>query len=204
MKASLPILMLFLCFSCNVHQQINQEQIIKVGETGQQLESLLTPYVQELRTLTNNTAGLAIGITKGDQIIYARTFGYAQVEPAKKVNLNTPFHIASVSKPFSAFAIAKLIQENKINLNDLLIDHVPEFTMLGEGYDQITIEHILTHSSGIPRNIAPDDWLNPSFGPDALDENLEIVKNQNLDFKPGLNLVIAIPPLIFWAFLLAG
>lgn len=184
MKLFLATIFSLLLIGCNTSEPETKNTIIN-GETGHYLDSILTPYVKELRNLTDNSAGLGIGITKGKEIIYARTFGYAQIEQGKKVDLNTRFHLASVSKPFSAFAVAKLIQENKLNLDDLLIDYIPEFKMKGEGYNKITIEHILTHTSGIPRNIQIDSWLDPSFGKSALEENIEIVKSLKLDFEPG-------------------
>lgn len=176
-----------LLFGCQPKKKalVSDPSVRKQGDMGQRLDSLLTPYVRALRQATDNTAGLAIGVTKGDSIVYARTFGHAQLASKKKVDFATPFHLASVSKPFSAIAIAKLIQDGKLRLDDPLVNLIPEFQMQGEGYDEITIEHILTHTSGIPRNIAVDDWLHPSFGPKALEENLDIVKNKELDFAPG-------------------
>lgn len=182
----LNILLLMLFFiGCSNNESAIEKNIIKNGDTGQLVDSLLTPYINELRALTDNEAGLAIGIAKADEIIYARTFGYAQIEKAQKVDFDTRFHLASVSKPFSAIAIAKLIQDNKIKLDDHLVELIPELKTLGNGFDKITIENILTHTSGIPRHIAPDDWLKPSYGVGALEENIEIVKQHELDFTPG-------------------
>lgn len=154
-------------------------------ELGQHIDSMLTPYVNNLRELTDNTAGLAIGITKGNKIIYAKTFGYANIETEEKADFNTVFHIASVSKPFTAAAVVKLIQQGKLNLSDPIIKYIPEFEMKGEGYKDITIQHILNHTSGIPRHVSSNDWLNPKTGPEAMEENLENVKDFELDFEPG-------------------
>lgn len=186
LKYYLPIMLLFFSISCS-EQQVNhpKEEHIVIGKEGKKLDSLLTPYVNTLRELTHNEAGLAIGVTKGNQTIYARCFGYSNIAQEIKVDFNTNFHIASVSKPFVAFAIAKLIEQKKITVEDKIIDLLPEFIMEGVGYDQITVKHILTHHSGIPTNISPDDWTNPSFGENALDENLEIIKTHRLDFEPG-------------------
>lgn len=170
------------CLQSETKLEINP---IVSGKMGHQLDSLLTPYVDQLRVSTDNTAGLAIGVMKGNDIVYARTFGLAKIETEKKVKQSTSFHIASVSKPFTAVAIVMLIQEGKLNLDDLIVEVIPDFSMKGEGYDKITIEHILTHTSGIPRNIAKDDWLNPSYGSKALEENLDIASELELDFVPG-------------------
>ncbi|MEZ4926845.1 MAG: serine hydrolase [Saprospiraceae bacterium] len=181
MKTSLPILGIVLLIGCAGHKHISKKED---PETAR-LDSLLTPYILKLRELTDNTAGLAIGVSRGDKTVYTKTFGFVQVAQKEKVDVHTGFHLASLSKPFSAVAIARLIQDKKLKLDDPIVKHIPEFSMLGEGYDKITIEHILTHTSGIPRNLAPDDWTKPSFGPNALAENLDIAKQVKLDFEPG-------------------
>jgi len=142
------------------------------AKEGRRLDSLLTPYVIELRKHTNNTAGMAIGVTKGEDVIYAKTFGYADVEKSLEADIMTVFHIASVSKPFTAAAIVKLVEEGKLKLDDPILDYIPDFEMKGEEFRNITIRHILTHTSGIPRHISIGDWENPIYGIHALEKNL--------------------------------
>lgn len=185
MKCFFLITGILMVFSCNQpSQKLDNIKIVK-GAEGRLLDSLLTPYVKELRRLTDNKAGLTIGVTKGDDIIYAHAFGYANIARGERANLNTVFHIASLSKPFTAAAIAKLIQQDKLNLEDKIVAFIPEFKMKGVGYDAISVKHILTHTSGIPANISPDDWTKPSYGSNALDENLEAIQKHTLDFEPG-------------------
>lgn len=155
------------------------------GDLGLQLDSLLTPYVINLRKLTDNNAGLAIGVTKGENLIYAKTFGYASIEDSIEADFKTLFHIASVSKPFTASAIIKLVGQGKIKLDDYIIDYIPEFKMKSDGYELVTIKQALTHTSGIPREVTIDGWENPIIGKDALEKNLEFVKDFELDFEPG-------------------
>lgn len=162
----------------------SKNQIIE-GPEGVRLDSILTPYLLQLRNLTNNSAGLAVGVTKGDKIIYARTFGFSNIEDSIKADLNTVFHIASVSKPFTAAAIVKLLEQGKLNLDDFIVKHIPEFEMKDPRYKQITIKQILTHTSGIPRHVSVGDWENPVYGDKALEKNLEDIKPLMLDFEPG-------------------
>ena len=162
----------------------SNKQIIE-GADGERLDSLLTPYLLQLRDLTNNNAGLAVGVTKGDKIIYARTFGFANIKDSIKADFNTFFHIASVSKPFTAAAVVKLVEQGKLNLDDFIVKHIPEFEMKDSRFKQITIKQILTHTSGIPRHVSVGDWENPVYGDKALDKNLEDIKPLMLDFQPG-------------------
>lgn len=175
----------FILFCCDQVPEQKQEDFIVKYDIGTQLDSILTPYIQGLRQNTNNQAALAVGVTRGDEIVYARTFGYANIELSQKANMNTLFHIASVSKPFTAAAILKLVEQGKIQLDDRIIDHIPAFEMKGDQYQSITIRQILTHTSGIPRHISTGDWENPVFGNQALTKTLEDAKNFELDFEPG-------------------
>lgn len=178
------IVFLFGCSKGSKTETKSQTTLVKT-ELGNHIDSLLTPYVNKLRILTDNTTGLAIGITKGDDIIYAKTFGFANIETQEAASFKTRFHIASVSKPFTAAAIMKLVQQGKLKLSDSIVKHIPEFTMKSDAYKNITIQHILNHTSGIPRHVSADDWLSPKVGINALEENLENVKNFELDFEPG-------------------
>jgi CubicO group peptidase (beta-lactamase class C family) len=183
------ILFTILLTSCqlkNISTQNFQPKNKTSTALGKKVDSLLTPYVNKLRKLTDNQAGLAVGITKGNEIIYAKTFGYSNIEKGTVTDFNTVFHIASLSKPFAAFAIAKLTQQGKLELNDPIVKFIPELEMQGGNYNLITIKHILTHTSGIPANISTDDWTNPSYGEDALNENIEALKRHPLNFEPGL------------------
>jgi CubicO group peptidase (beta-lactamase class C family) len=155
------------------------------GPTGALLDSVLTPYVEELRRLTDNTAGLAIGVTHGDRIVYARAFGYANLASREEADLNTRFHIASLSKPFTAAAVARLVGDGVVNLDDPVTAYIPEFQMQGDGYATITVRQLLTHTSGIPRDLRADTWLHPVYGPDALEQNLMWAREHMLESTPG-------------------
>jgi CubicO group peptidase (beta-lactamase class C family) len=183
----LPLILILSFLSCakKSTKLNNKNTVIIAGKEGEILDSILTPYVEELRNSINNNAGLAIGVIKGNAIIYARTFGYSNIEKKQKANFNSVFHIASLSKPFTAMAITKLVQQQKLQLDDKIIDFIPELKMKGSNYQLITIRHALSHTSGIPTNISPDDWTNPSYGNTALEENLEAIQDQYLDFEPG-------------------
>jgi CubicO group peptidase (beta-lactamase class C family) len=186
-KANIYCSLVFLCFliSCQTKQQQNNATIIAEDPIGNRIDSILTPYVEGLMKHTDNNAGIAISITNKNEIIYAHSFGFENIEKEKKADFNSVFHIASVSKPFTAAGIVKLIEQGKATLDDYLIDHIPEFRMKGNGYEKIQIKHILNHTSGIPRHITKEDWENPTYGPNALESNLKHLIDFELEFQPG-------------------
>lgn len=176
---------LLIIYGCKDRSHVVHQDEIIYGEIGQRLDSLITPYIKKLRLLTDNEAGLAIGVTKGNRIVYLKTFGYADIEKKEQVNLNTKFHIASLSKPFVAFATLKLVEEGKIELDDHIDKYLPELNDADNRFGEVTIRQILTHSSGIPRHISVEDWQNPVVDKNALERNLTQLLDFELDFEPG-------------------
>lgn len=94
-----------------------------------------------------NEPGAAVLILKGDKILYDKGFGLADLETGAKIDGNTFFNIASVSKQFTATAMLKLAEEGKISLDDNVKKYFPEFK--GDFFEQVTIRHLLSHTSGI-------------------------------------------------------
>lgn len=155
------------------------------GSIGVKLDSLLTPYVKELRNKTDNKAGLAIAVTKGKDIVFAKSFGYADINTKSKVDLNTQFLTASLTKPFTTFAALKLVEKGKLQISDPIIKYLPELKNKNKQFGAITIQHLMTHTSGIPKHVNTDDWHKPVIHDKALEQNLKELLNFELLFNPG-------------------
>lgn len=85
-------------------------------------------------------------IAEKGQIIYNRSFGLANETTKEKLNENSVFGLASVSKQFTAMAIVILKEQGKLNYDDKITKYLPELT----AFDNITIRYMLNHTSGIP------------------------------------------------------
>lgn len=83
-------------------------------------------------------------VAEGGEIIYNKHYGYAKLDSSKRINSESVFEIASLTKQFSALLIMILKEEGKLNYDDMVSEHVPNFP-----YDDITVRHILTHTSGL-------------------------------------------------------
>jgi D-alanyl-D-alanine carboxypeptidase len=94
-----------------------------------------------------NVPGLAIGICKDGKLITERYYGYSNLETQRKVNPNTVFRIASMSKQFTASAAMLLIEEGKLSLETKIRTI---FNEAPKDWEPITIHHLLTHTSGMP------------------------------------------------------
>jgi CubicO group peptidase (beta-lactamase class C family) len=121
----------------------------------------------------------AILIDVGGTIVFERTYGYANYEQRHSLTPRTRFKIASLSKPMTDAALAALLVEGRIRLDDPLSRWLPQFP----NSDRITIELITQHRSGIPHtNDQP--W---GDGPERLelDEILARLAAIAPDFEPG-------------------
>ena len=93
------------------------------------------------------------------------------------------FKIGSIHKLYIATAVAKLVNNGSLSLDDTLADHMPELVGRIEYADQITLKMMVQHRSGIP-NFTDDadfDWFTPQT--DA-SKNLELVLDEPADFRP--------------------
>ena len=84
-------------------------------------------------------------VAKSGEILYQKAFGYRNYNTKEPLDNNSVFDLASVSKQFTAMAILLLKEKGKLQLTDSLRKFFPELP-----YHNITIQHLLTHTSGIP------------------------------------------------------
>lgn len=95
--------------------------------------------------------GVAVAISKNDEIVFAKGFGKINIDHLDEVTPNTIFGTASISKSFTALAVMKLVEEEKVSLNDSVKKHLPEFKLNGyENIEAIKIHHLLSHTTGVP------------------------------------------------------
>ena len=83
---------------------------------------------------------------KGGQIVYKCGYGMADLDQDIPIRPDTVFHVASVSKQFTARAIVLLAQEGKLSLDDEVRKYVPELPDFGV---PITLRHLIHHTSGL-------------------------------------------------------
>ncbi len=112
--------------------------------------------------------GVAVGVVHDQQLVWSKGFGYADVAAKKPMTADTRFRIASNSKLFAAIAILQLREAGKLRLDDPVAKHLPWFKVKPAGPDDgpITIEQLLSHSSGLQRE-AGDHWSSFNFPTEA-------------------------------------
>jgi CubicO group peptidase (beta-lactamase class C family) len=152
----------------------------------QELPDSIAQRIDKIFSQWNNTStpGVAIGVVRNDSLIYAKGYGMANLEYGIPITPATIFHMASVSKQFTAYSIVLLASQGKLKLDDDVRLYLSWFPDLGE---KITIRHLLNHTSGIR-----DQWQLLAISGTRLDDVItqeHIVKilsrQKALNFKPG-------------------
>jgi CubicO group peptidase (beta-lactamase class C family) len=132
-----------------------------------------------------DSPGCAVGVARGGKVVYEKGYGMSNLEYDVAIKPTSIFHVASVSKQFTAMAIMLLARDGKLSLDDDIRKYLPEIRDYGR---VITIRHLLTHTSGLR-----DQWdllamARGRFNEDRITEAdvLDIVSRQKaLNFTPG-------------------
>lgn len=125
--------------------------------------------------------GMAVLVAKDGKLVYRKGFGYANMAAKARVTPETKFRIGSVTKQFTACAIMKLQEKGLLSVKDKLTKFIPDFPR----GDEVTIHHLLTHTSGIHSYTGKAEFINrvtKTITPDSL---LAFFINDPYDFNPG-------------------
>lgn len=150
-----------------------------------------TIIIELLENKINNIENFSgvIKISKSKMTIYEKTYGFSDISNERLNNIDTSFGVASGAKLLTAISICKLVEDKKLKFESLLKDYI-DF----DNFDKdITIDNLLTHTSGIPdyfdETLMSDFselWINkPMYMMKEPKDFLELIKSQKTMFKPG-------------------
>lgn len=126
--------------------------------------------------------GAAVLVSKNGEIIYKKAFGMADLELNIPMQDDYVFWIASIGKQFTAIAILQLMEQGKLSLQDEITRFIPDYPTQG---NKITIEHLLTHTSGIHNYAGLKDPEKKLSGDVSLSQVIDFFKNLPMRFAPG-------------------
>ncbi len=174
------------------------------------IDSMLSKAIEE-----NEIPGAVALITRNGKIVYHKAFGMADNESKRSLNSDDIFRIASQTKAITSTAIMMLWEEGKFRLDDPISKYIPEFknaVILDSLYEvdtsfltspadnQITIRHLLTHTSGIGYGFIDDDRFRKIYQkagiidafttePITIEENIKKLAKLPLHHNPGENFI---------------
>ncbi|WP_313000106.1 serine hydrolase domain-containing protein [Chryseobacterium gleum] len=149
--------------------------IFSVKLSAQQYSKELDHYFTALTDLKNFNGN--VKIAKNNKVLLNKTYNISDEDKVLQVNKNSKFIIASVSKIFVKYGILKLVEQGKLKLSDHLNQYIPDFP----NGEKISIENLLFHQSGLPREIKNYE----KYDHLSLEKTIELAKQELLQFEPG-------------------
>jgi|688.fasta_scaffold01868_7 CubicO group peptidase (beta-lactamase class C family) len=172
----------------------------EIPTSGTVVEKLLPFDELMLKILhQHQVPGAALAVAQEGEIIYCRGFGWSDRESQKPVQPHSVFRIASVSKPITSMAILRLMEQQKLTLDEPILPRLwklfPESPAIADRrWENITVRHCLQHRGGWDRNISFDPISRPkqiaqTLGIESPVRPRDIIQymiSTPLDFEPGL------------------
>lgn len=149
----------------------------------------LEQFEQRVRTIVQQrgTPGLSVVVVRGSDIVMARGYGWSDLQNRTAATPETVYLYCSMTKLFTATAVMQLHERGLIELDKPVRSYLPRFPLSHSSGREITIRHLLSHSSGIANPI-PLSWVHlanePAVDLDDLTGRL-LARHRRLRFEPG-------------------
>lgn len=150
LSSLLALVLLTTCLANTSIAQFDSQKIKNIDKAIPVVDNLYKEYAEK-----NHLPGLIYGLVVDGKLIHTANIGYSDLAKKKLVNAESDFHIASMTKSFTAMAILKLRDEGKLKLDDPAHVYIPELKQqkyLTSEASPITIRHLLTHAAGFPED----------------------------------------------------
>jgi D-alanyl-D-alanine carboxypeptidase len=126
--------------------------------------------------------GASIIVSKQGKIIFKKSYGLADVENKRVMQVEMPMRIGSNTKQFTALAIMQLVDAGKLRLSDNVQQYLPDYPNQGK---KISIEHLLTHTGGVTNYKDTPAYRAMHGKRNSVQEVIDYFKNEKPDFEPG-------------------
>ena len=153
-------------------------------EPGTPSKALAEQYLESLGHY-KRLSGVVL-VAKGDEVLFEGATGWANKETQTPMQPSHVLGVGSLSKQFTATAIVKLASEGKLGLHDPVNTWLPDWSNIP---DELTLHHLLTHTSGLNRDIGRGDTFTEIIFPEetsiTLDDLLGKFSDAEVEGKPG-------------------
>lgn len=192
----MAVILIFILFTpLPVLSQAAQEETVSTTETTQTTEpvplSLSQAEIEKIEAFVQRQMaiwkipGISLVIVKGDQTVYQKGFGFADLEKKEPITATTLFELGSASKSFTGLAILQLEDKGMLKLTDPVDKYIPWLKMKFQGKEiPVTIGNMLYHTSGLP-HYETLSAIPASAGDDALENAVKTLVGKELMFPPG-------------------
>ncbi len=163
--------------------QENQTSTIEGEAFSKAFGNITEPEIDAIfnQAYPNNSPGATVLIAKDDTILYRKAFGMANLELKVPMKPDNVLSLASITKQFTSVAILILMEQGKLGLKDPLSKYIADFPRGNE----ITLHHLLNHTSGIMNYTNLPDFRSKTRLDRSPEEIISVFKSLPLAFNPG-------------------
>jgi len=154
------------------------------GCSSKRLDPAIESYIDSVMNASfkPNQPGGVVLVARNGIPLFRKAYGLANLELSAPTKPENVFAIASMTKQFTAVCILQLVQKGKLSLRDDIRKYLPEYNTQRR---VITVEHLLTHTNGIPNITSRLDFGRQEVVEPSQEELLGCVRNDSLLFEPG-------------------
>lgn len=154
-----------------------EHSTISRAEFTLRADSLVNAYLQ-----SSGAPSAAVAVIRGKDTLLYKGYGMANLPSSRATTPATIYEIGSITKQFTAAAIMRLVEANKIKLDDDMSKYVPQFPLQGK---TVTIRQLLNHTSGIHSYTSSPEWRKTWDQPLSPAAIVAFVAKDTFDFAPG-------------------
>jgi CubicO group peptidase (beta-lactamase class C family) len=143
---------------------------------AERIDAVIAPYYR------SDAPGATIIVVKDGKTMFRKAYGMADIARKQALTPDTALRIGSITKQFTSTAILMLAEEGKLSLGDDIAKYLPGYPAHGK---TITIEHLLTHTSGIPSYTSKPGYMLEMARDVTVGAMIDSFKNDPLEFEPG-------------------
>jgi CubicO group peptidase (beta-lactamase class C family) len=163
------------------HDHIAEFLVTKGAASPQPFDAgkVLSAMLAEISS--DDAPGVAVLVVRDGKVLASGGFGMADLSNDVPITTKTKFRIGSITKQFTAAAILKLQEEGRLSVSDKLSKFIPDYPRS----DEVTIHHLLTHTSGIKSFTSKPDFMSTVTASATSQQMIDSFKNDPFDFDPG-------------------
>ncbi len=144
-----------------------------------QIDAIIENAINETQLV-----GASVGVMRQNEVIFTRGYGYADLNRKVEAIEHTVYRIGSITKQFTALAILILVEQGKVNLNDVMLDYLPNYPQKDH---KVTIGQLLNHTSGIKSYTDIERFWEISERDLSRQEIVDLFTSEPVEFSPGEN-----------------
>ena len=153
------------------------------AETGSLAQSAQTAAEAALQY--GGAVSVSYALWQDGQVVLTGSAGVYSRTEDRPLTDDVLYGVGSISKTYTAALMMTLVEAGQVDLDETVTTYLPDFTMADERYEDITVQMLLNHSSGLMGSAGPGSFLFGDGTHDASDDLLERLKTQTLQADPG-------------------